>query len=124
MRSPMLVLACAFAFGILLVRGTQGGWWWLLGSSGACLAAGLVALTREWMRAAAALALAGFALAGAANARLFAHRFSSSDIIHLRQWGYDPGTPLEVEGSLLMNPLRTPYGLQFDLAVARVTLPG
>ncbi len=119
MRSPMLVLACAFAFGILLAHGTAGGWWWLLGSSGACLAVGLVALARGWMRVAAALALAG-----AANARLFAHRFSSSDVIHLRQWGFEPGTALEVEGSLLTNPLRTPYGLQFDLGVSKVTLPG
>lgn len=122
MKSPMLAVACAFSFGILLARSATGGWWWPLGASGVCLLVGLTAAAREHMRVAAALALAGFALAGAANARLFACRFSSSDISHLSKWGFKPGTALQVDGSLLTSPLRTPYGLQFDLEVSRVAL--
>ncbi|MGH9771097.1 MAG: ComEC/Rec2 family competence protein [Candidatus Acidiferrales bacterium] len=124
MRSPVLALACAFALGIFLAGRTASGWWWLLGLTGVCLAVGLIAFARGRLRAAVALALVGFAFAGAAKARLFAQRFPSSDISHLRQWGFKPGTALQMEGTLLTNPFRTPYGLQFDLGVSRVVLAG
>ncbi|MGH9355200.1 MAG: ComEC/Rec2 family competence protein [Terriglobia bacterium] len=115
-------MACAFSLGILLARGAAGGWWWPLAASGACLIIGFLAAAREHTRLAGALALAGFIFAGAANACLFARRFSSSNISHLSEWGLDPNAPLQVEGSVLTDPLRTPYGLQFDFATYRVTL--
>ncbi len=122
MRNPVLALACAFALGILLASGTASGWWWLIGATGVCLTAGLIAFARERLRTAVTLALVGFAFAGAAKARLFAQRFSSVDISHLRQWGFEPGAALQMEGTLLTSPFRTPYGLQFDLGVSRVVL--
>ncbi len=121
MKSPILPVACCFALGILAARASPSGCWWLLAACGTCGLAGFAAWRSNWDRVAVALVFAGFVLAGAADAQLFANRFPVSDITHLERWGLNFRAPLRLTGTILTPPLQTPYGLQFDLDVAQVS---
>ncbi len=133
MKSPLLALASCFALGIVCAR-----CWrlpsipFLLASAGVCMLVGLIALgdhprpagagkDRHYESSAGrhtaslALVLAGFVFAGAAAARLFEIRFPPNHISHMAVSGIDLSGPIRLEGYLVSSPLRTSYGLQFDV---------
>jgi len=127
MKSPLLLLAACFALGIAVVR-TGHGWApgvaFLLAAAAACLLAGLVSLRVRWYRVSSALALLGFVAAGAAAARLFEVRFPPNHVSHLAELGIDLEDPVRLEGRLVSNPARAPYGQQFDVEVRRLESRG
>jgi competence protein ComEC len=123
LKSPVLVLASAFALGIVLAGPRTASWWVisaLLGSASLCLLAGLAALCRGWSRITALLALLGFVAAGAAASFLFPFRFPANHVSRLAALGVDLSDPVRLEGRLVSEPLRTDYGQQFDVQVTRV----
>jgi competence protein ComEC len=131
MRSPLLALAACFASGIVvagpdplpsrpLVGALVHAIPLLLGCAAACLLAGLVALRVRWHPVARMLALTGFVLAGAATERLFEFRFPPRHVSHLESRGVSLSRPVRLEGRLLRDPLRTPYGSQFDVEAMRL----
>ena len=127
---PALFLAVALALGIALSA-------WLkapeAGSSLAaavplfvagvalCLITALLLVRAGRNGASAAAVLAGFVLAGAALPILFAHRFPPNHVSHLEDWGFDLDQPLQVEGTVLTEPIPTPSGFQFDIAASRLS---
>jgi ComEC/Rec2-related protein len=128
---PLLFLAAALALGIGLSA-------WRVPDAGSslapsiplliagvtvCLIAALLLVRAGRIGASAAIVLAGFTLAGVALPILFAHRFPPNHVSHLEDWGSDPDQPLQVEGTVLTEPISTPSGLQFDLAAARLSQP-
>ncbi len=126
-RSPLLYVASSFALGILLVHPEQkplgeiiGDIGLLLVSAGVCFLTGLVMLRSEWPKVSALLALAGFVVAGSASSFLFEARFPPNHVRHLATSGIDLTDPIRLEGVLVSTPLRTPYGLQFDIETKAV----
>jgi competence protein ComEC len=123
MRSPLLALAACFATGIAAARYAAG---WLpdlpvlLLLSTLCLLAGLLALRGGGRFSSQVLAWFAFVAAGAAAALLFEARFPPTHISHLESWGFDLRDPVRLTGQLTAQPLRAPYGYQFDLAVEQV----
>jgi len=127
MKSPLLVLATCFALGIVVAQ--PGRAWcpgvpFLLASAGGCLLVALIALRAGWQRIPLLLALAGFVAAGAAAGRLFEVRFPPSHVSRLAELGVDLADPVRLEGRLVSTPLRTSYGLQFDVEVNRLESRG
>ena len=139
MKAPLLALAACFALGIALarpdplashptvadpVRAVPV----LLGCAAACLLAGLVMLRTRRQLVATVLALAGFVFAGAAGMRLFEFRFPPSHVSHLGgyvgTWGIDLSQPVRLDGRLISDPQRTPYGSQFDVEATRLEAEG
>ena len=127
MKSPLLALAACFALGIALGRTIEPlrsaplrSLPLLLGGAAACLLVGLLALRAPWTAVSTLLAFAGFALAGAAAARLFEFRFPSNHLSHLESRGIDVSQPVRLEGRLVSAPQRTPYGSQFDVEASRI----
>ena len=127
MKSPLLFLAACFALGIALARAAHGGApsaAFLLAAAAACLLAGLVLLRVRWPQVSFALALLGFVAAGAAAARLFEVRFPPHHVSRLTEMGVDLEDPVRLEGYLVSNPARAPYGFQFDMEARRVESRG
>ncbi len=123
MRSPLLLLAACLAFGILgadVGAAWLPGIWFFLPLTAVCLLLGLVALRarREWT--ASLFILAGFVAAGGTAVRLFELRFPPHHVSHLAGMGVDLPDPVRLEGRLVSNTLRTPYGSQFDVEVRRL----
>ena len=127
---PALFLAVALALGIGLsswLRATEAGSSstiaisLLIAGVAACLIAALLLVRAGRNGASAAVVLAGFTLAGAALPILFAHRFPPNHVSHLENWGFDLDQPLQVEGTILTEPIPTPSGLQFDIGVVRLS---
>lgn len=121
MNSPVLVLACSFALGILLAQHTNASPFVLLFAGACCLLAAGLAVRGKRLGAAGAIVLAGFVFAGASSARLFQYRFSTQNISHIGAWGVNLKRALLLQGVLATSPLQTPYGLQFDLKVTRIS---
>lgn len=127
MKSPLLLLAACFALGIAVVRPGHGwapGVAFLLAAAAACLLAGVLLLRGRWYRVSSALALLGFVAAGAAAAQLFEVRFPPDHVSHLAELGIDLEDPVRLEGRLVSNPARAPYGQQFDVEVRRLESRG
>jgi len=134
-KNPLLWLACCFALGIVVARPDQSGQFpalhaarsipFTLLAGSLCLLAGLIALRQRRQRTAAGLALAGFVFAGAAAAMLFEFRFPPNHASHFSYGAEsDLSAPVRIEGRLASTPLRTAYGLQFDLEMASVQSGG
>jgi competence protein ComEC len=123
MKSPLAVLAACFALGICL---TPAGPTASVGVA-TCLAAastgllmGLVLLRLQWERASFILLLTGFVAAGTAAGQLFKQRFPPNHVSRLEAMGVDLGDPVRLEGRIATTPVRTPYGLQFDIEAQRI----
>jgi len=131
-KNPLLWLASCFALGIVVVRPGQSGQFLAVHSARSipftllagslCLLAGLIALRQCWQRTAAGLALTGFVFAGATAAMLFEFRFPPDHASRLAD--SDLSAPISIEGRLATTPIRTAYGLQFDLELAAVQSGG
>ncbi len=122
MRSPLLLMTASFALGILLVGSVHAGSLAAAGlpiCAGACLLAGLLGLRAGRERVSLLLALLGFLGAGASTGCLFAYRFPPSHVSELAARGFDLQEPIRLEGHIVSTPLRTDYGLQFDLETER-----
>jgi len=122
LKSPALFLAIAFALGLAATGRSQESLFALTRSipaliafSAACLLAGtlLVRCGREVFAAGAAIV--GFALAGAAAASLFSFRFPPHHLSNLKSWGMNLNRPLNLEGMLVSDPIRSPSGIEFDV---------
>jgi len=123
MRSPLLLIAASFALGILLAGSAHAGSLAAAGlpiCAGACLLAGLLVLRAGWERVSLLLALLGFLGGGASAGCLFAYRFPPNHVSELAARGFDLQEPIRLEGHIVSTPLRTDYGLQFDLETERV----
>ncbi|MGH9406243.1 MAG: ComEC/Rec2 family competence protein [Terriglobia bacterium] len=121
MKSPVLLLALAFALGILVAESTGGNFAALLAAGAACLVLAFLSVRRNRLFVAGVLVLAGFAFAGAAALRLFQNRFPADHISRLGSWGLRLDRPLLVQGIIATNPLAMPYGVQFDLSVSQIS---
>lgn len=126
-KSPLLVVASSFALGILLahpehvplaeiIREAS----LLLATGAACLLTGIISLRAGWPKISGVLAIAGFTIAGSTSSLLFEGRFPPNHVRHLATSGIDLADPIRLEGVLISAPLRTPYGLQFDIQATRV----
>jgi ComEC/Rec2-related protein len=116
-------MAASFALGIFLVG--SGGVHWFMAAAlpvwvGVCLLAGLLVLRAGWQRVSLLLALAGFLAAGASAACLFQYRFPPNHVSKLAARGVDLADPIRLQGQVVSNPIRTAYGVQFDLETAHV----
>jgi competence protein ComEC len=115
-------MTASFALGILLVGSVHAGSLAAAGlpiCAGACLLAGLLGLRAGRERVSLLLALLGFLGAGASAGCLFAYRFPPSHVSGLAARGFDLQEPIRLEGHIVSTPLRTDYGLQFDLETER-----
>jgi competence protein ComEC len=115
-------MTASFALGILLVGSVHAGSLAAAGlpiCAGACLLAGLLGLRAGRERVSLLLALLGFLGAGASASCLFAYRFPPSHVSKLAARGFDLQEPIRLEGHIVSTPLRTDYGLQFDLETER-----
>lgn len=122
MRIPLLLMAISFGLGILLAGSGRANWF-VLGALpvgvGLCLLAGLLMLRAGWERVSLLLALCGFLAAGASAGCLFEYRFPPNHVSRLAAQGVDLGDPIRLEGQIISTPIRTAYGLQFDLEAER-----
>jgi competence protein ComEC len=120
-------VAASFSLGILLVGSGRANWL-LFGALPACVAlcllAGLLMLRAGWERVSLLLALSGFLAAGASAGCLFEFRFPPSHVGKLAAQGFDLGEPIRLEGQVISTPIRTAYGLQFDLETERAEVRG
>ena len=115
-------MAASFGLGIFLVGSGRANWF-VLGALpacvGLCLLAGLLMLRAGWERVSLLLALSGFLAAGASAGCLFEYRFPPNHVSKLAAQGIDLGDPIRLEGQVISTPIRTAYGLQFDLETER-----
>jgi competence protein ComEC len=122
MRSPLLLMAASFGLGIFLA-GSGPGNWFVLSALPACvgvfLLAGLLVLRAGWERFSLLLALLGFLAAGASTGCLFEYRFPPNHVSKLPAQGADLQYPIRLQGRIISTPIRTAYGLQFDLETER-----
>jgi len=121
-KSPLLLMAASFALGILLAGAGHAHGFALAALPacvGACLLAGLLVLRAGWQRVSLLLAVLGFVAAGASAGCLFEYRFPPNHVSKLAAQGVDLQDPLRLQGRVISTPLRTAYGLQFDLATER-----
>ena len=122
MKSPLLLVAASFALGVFLaVSGRAHGFALavLPACAAACLLAGLLVLRAGWERVSLLLALLGFVTAGACAGCFFECRFPPNHVSKLAAQGVDLQNPLRLQGRVISTPLRTAYGLQFDLETER-----
>jgi competence protein ComEC len=115
-------MAASFALGILLAGSGHAHGFALAALPvcvGACLLAGLVVLRAGWERVSLLLAVLGFVAAGASAGCLFEYRFPPNHVSKLAAQGIELQDPLPLQGRVISTPLRTAYGLQFDLATER-----
>ena len=122
LESPALFVAVAFALGIAAAelsheRVSALSYFVpaLIAASAACLLAGAILVRSQREGVAAFGVLAGFVFAGAASAVLFSYRFPPNHLSHLQSWGVDLDRPIEFEGIVLSDPMRSPLGIEFDL---------
>lgn len=121
MKSPLIIIGSAFSAGIVaacLLHAES-----LMGAlvlAGGCLLAGLVAFRLRWDRVSFAMLLLGFALAGFTTQWLYNARRPPWHVARLEARGADLTDPVRLEGTIITNPLRTPYGAQFDLEATRI----
>lgn len=127
MKSPLLVLAGFFALGIFLARPEHllisesiRDIALLLAWGGISVICGLIFLKAGWQRASFLLALAGFGIAGATTAFLFEFRFPPNHVRYLASSGIDVAAPVRLEGALASTPIRTRYGLEFDVEASGI----
>jgi competence protein ComEC len=127
MRSPLLVLAGCFALGILAVQ--PEGWSsaeiiptvsYLLAAAGICFVLGLLLLRAKLRLSSFLFALIGFAVAGAIASFMFEARFPPNHVRYLEPSGIDLADPMRMEGVLISTPIRTRYGIQFDLDASSI----
>ena len=121
-KSPLLLMAASFALGIFLAGSGHAHGFVLAALPacvGACLLAGLLVLRAGWERVSLLLALLGFVAAGASAGCLFEYRFPPNHVSKLAAQGVDLQDPLRLQGRVISTPLRTAYGLQFDLKTER-----
>jgi competence protein ComEC len=122
MKSPLLLAAASFGLGIFLV-GSRHANWFMLGALpaavGVCLLAGLLLLRAGWERVSLLLALLGFLAAGASAGCLFEYRFPPNHVSSLAARGADLQDPIRLQGRIISTPIRTAYGVQFDLETER-----
>jgi len=115
-------MAASFGLGIFLI-GSGHANWFMLGALpagvGLCLVAGLLVLRAGWERVSLLLALLGFLAAGASAGCLFEHRFPPNHVSNLAAQGIDLLDPVRLQGQVISTPIRTAYGLQFDLEAER-----
>jgi competence protein ComEC len=115
-------MTVSFALGIFLVgsaRASSLAAAALPIGAGACLVAGLFLLRAGWERLSLLCALLGFVAAGASAGCLFDYRFPPNHVGKLAARGVDLREPIRLEGHIVSTPLRTDYGLQFDLETER-----
>ncbi|HXJ92119.1 MAG TPA: ComEC/Rec2 family competence protein [Terriglobia bacterium] len=93
----------------------------LIGTSAACLLVGAVLVRARREVVAAFVVLAGFVFAGAASAALFNDRFPPTHLSNLESWGIDLSRPLDLEGTVLSDPIRSPSGVEFDLEATKLS---
>ena len=122
MRSPLLLMAASFGLGIFLAG--SGHTWGLVLSAlpacvGVCLLAGLLLLRAGWERVSLLVALLGFLVAGASAGCLFEYRFPPNHVSKLATQGVDLQDSIRLQGQVVSTPIRTPYGIQFDLETER-----
>src|SRR5579859_19366 len=127
MKSPLLVLASFFALGIFLARPEHlllsesiRDIALLLACGGISVICGLIFLKVGWWRASFLLALAGFGIAGATTDYLFEFRFPPNHVRYLASSGIDTAGPVRLEGVLASTPIRTRYGLDFDMEASGI----
>jgi competence protein ComEC len=115
-------MGASFGLGIFLA-GPGPGNWFVLGALpacvGLCLLAGLLVLRAGWERVSLLLALLGFLAAGASAGCLFEYRFPPNHVSKLAAPGADLQDPIRLQGRIISTPIRTAYGLQFDLETER-----
>ncbi len=128
LQSPALFVAVAFALGIAGVgfspEHIPAPSYFvsaLIGSSAACLLAGAILVHARREVAAAFVVLSGFALAGASAAALFSFRFPPNHLSHLESWEIDLSRPVDLEGGVLSDPMRSPSGIEFDLEATELS---
>ena len=122
MRSPLLLMAASFGLGIFLVGSGHANWFVrsaLPACVGVCLLGGLLMLRAGWERVSLLLALIGFLAAGASAGSLFEYRFPPNHVSKLAAQGFDLQDPIRLQGQVISTPIRTAYGLQFDLETER-----
>jgi len=122
MKSPLLLLAASFGLGIFLVGSGHANGFVLSAlpaGVGVCLLAGLLMLRAGWERFSLLLALIGFLAAGACAGGLFEYRFPPNHVSKLAAQGVDLQDPIRLQGRVISTPIRTGYGLQFDLETER-----
>jgi competence protein ComEC len=132
MKNPLLHLACCFALGIVAAQPSRPPAFHLLQSVPCTLVAGAVGLLlgsiavgAQWQRAGAGCVLAGFIFAGAAATTLFERRFPPQHVSHLLVSApTNLEVPVRLEGRLVSAPLRTAYGLQFDVEATSIERQG
>jgi len=122
MRSPLLLVAASLGLGVFLI-GSGHGDPFALGilpaCTGFCLLVGLLVLRAGWERLSLLLVLLGFLAAGASAGCLFEYRFPPNHVSKLAAQGVDLQNPIRLQGQVISTPLRTAYGLQFDLETER-----
>jgi len=115
-------MAASFGLGIFLVGSGRANWF-VLGALpacvGLCLLAGLLILRVGWERVSLLFALSGFLAAGASTGCLFEYRFPPNHVSKLAAQGVDLQDPIDLDGRVISTPIRTAYGLQFDLETER-----
>ena len=118
MSSPLLAVGTCFALGIAITghepSGTPGVAF-LLPSAGVCMLLGLAAQRVRWRKTSWVIALVGFVLAGATAARLFEARLPPNHVRYVAASTMGSEDPVRLEAQIIQTPLRTPYGLQFDV---------
>lgn len=119
MKCPILMLACAFGLGVFACRSV--GLPALLAACVVCLVGASLCFYFERTPVAFALVLIGFFAAGGGRARLFQTRFTSKNISNISHWGFDLSRPILLDGTIATSPLIAPYGVQFDLRVAKTS---
>jgi competence protein ComEC len=115
-------MAASFGLGIFLVGSRHASGFALSGSPacvGVCLLAGLLTLRAGWERVSLLLVLIGFLAAGASADGLFEYRFPPNHVSKLAAQGVDLQDPIRLQGQVISTPIRTAYGLQFDLETVR-----
>ena len=121
-RSPLLLIAACFGLGIFLVGPGHAHGFVLAvlpAGVGVCLLTGLLVLRTGWERVSLLLALLGFLGAGASAGCLFNYRFPLNHVSKLAAQGVDVQDPIRLQGRVISTPIRTAYGLQFDLETER-----
>ncbi len=116
-RSPLAVLAAAFALGIVWANSFRdpAGIYWFVSAALFCILAGLILLRAGWDKAAIGLCLAGMVFAGVADSMRWQQRFPLNHVRYVESRGADLTEPVRLEGRVISTPYRTGYGMQFDV---------
>lgn len=126
MKSPALWIFCAFGGGILLAPAAERAPFWAIAAGGGVLLVGASGiLIARWERAALATALAAWVMLGAIAPRVAARSRRADDAGALAASGaIDLSEPLRWRGVLRADPLRTPWGWRFEIALDGAEMAG